>query len=683
VETAQDILEVKAAIFGIREAFGTTGRKTPIQASVSLLPNGGKMLLGTDISSVLATLEALKVDVIGLNCSTGPEDMRDAIRYLGEHSPFPIHCIPNAGIPHQGPEGETIFPEQPEPLANVLQEFVERFGVGIVGGCCGTTPDHIRAIVERVGGREPVERPEAASPLLASMMTAAPLVQEPRPTLVGERVNSQGSRKAKELLLADDYDGLVVVAEDQVEGGAHVLDVCVALTERQDEDEQMRQVAKRVSLTQPAPVQVDSTEPDVIRTALEQIPGRPIVNSVNLEAGRDKLDVVAPLAKEHGAALIALTIDETGMAKTADRKLEIAQRITEMVCDEHGLDRELLIFDVLTFTLTTGDDEWKPSAVETIEGIRRVKAEIPGVKTSLGVSNVSFGVSPGARAVLNSVFLHHCVEAGLDLAMVNPNHITPYPEIPENERELADDLVFNRRDDALERFIAHFEQKGPEEDAGGADPTADMEPEEALHWHILRRKKDGVEDWIDKSVDKIGAVPTLNEVLLPAMKEVGDKFGAGELILPFVLQSAEVMKRAVAQLEKYLDRIEGHTKGTVVIATVFGDVHDIGKSLVNTILTNNGYTVVDLGKQVPISNILEAAKEHDATAIGLSALLVSTSKQMPLCIQELHNQRLEFPVLLGGAAINRDFGLRVLYPGGRDSDEVYEPGVFYCKDAFE
>ena len=609
--------------------------------------------------------------------------MRDAIRYLGEHSPLPIHCIPNAGIPHQGPEGETIFPEQPEPLANVLQEFVERFGVGIVGGCCGTTPEHIAAIVERVGGREPAQRPEPAAPLLASMMTAAPLVQEPRPTLVGERVNSQGSRKAKELLLADDYDGLVTVAEDQVEGGAHVLDLCVALTERQDEDEQMRQVAKRVSLTQPAPIQIDSTEPDVIRTALEQIPGRAIVNSVNLEAGRDKLDVVAPLAKEHGAALIALTIDEVGMAKTADRKVEIAQRITEMVCDEHGLDRELLIFDVLTFTLTTGDDEWKPSAVETIEGIRRVKAEIPGVKTSLGVSNVSFGVSPGARAVLNSVFLHHAVEAGLDLAMVNPNHITPYPEIPENERELADDLVFNRREDALERFIGHFEEKGEEEDEGGADPTADMEPEEALHWHILRRKRDGVEDWIDSSVEKIGAVPTLNEVLLPAMKEVGDKFGAGELILPFVLQSAEVMKRAVAQLENYLERIEGHTKGKVVIATVFGDVHDIGKSLVNTILTNNGYTVVDLGKQVPVDTIISAAQEHEATAIGLSALLVSTSKQMPLCVQELHQRGLEYPVLVGGAAINRDFGRRILYPHGKESDDVYEPGVFYCKDAFQ
>src|SRR5579884_2611770 len=597
IETAQDILEVKAAVFGAREAFKLEDRTVPIQCSVSLLPNGGKMLLGTDISAVLTTLEALDADVIGLNCSTGPEDMRDAIRFLGEHSSRPVHCIPNAGLPLQGPNGETIFPEQPEPLATVLGEFVERYGVSIVGGCCGTTPEHIAAIAERVAGRAPGARPEPRPPHVSSMMTATPLVQDPRPTLVGERVNSQGSRRAKELLLADDYDGLVSVAEDQVNGGAHVLDVCVALTERQDEAEQMRQTVKRISLTQPAPIQIDSTEPEVIETALEQIPGRAIVNSINLEAGRDKLDRVVPLAKAHGAALIALTIDEVGMAKTRERKLEVAKRITELCCQEHGLDREALIFDCLTFTLTTGDEEWRPSALETIEGIRRVKAEIPGVKTSLAVSNVSFGVSMTARSVLNSVFLHHCVEAGLDLAMVNPNHITPYAEIPAEERELADDLVFNRREDALERFIAHFESKGPAEAQEQADPTEGMEPEEALHFHILRRKKEGVEDWIDKSVEKIGAVPTLNDVLLPAMKEVGDKFGAGELILPFVLQSAEVMKRAVAQLERYLDRIEGYTKGTVVLATVFGDVHDIGKSLVNTILTNNGYTVVDLGKQ--------------------------------------------------------------------------------------
>jgi 5-methyltetrahydrofolate--homocysteine methyltransferase len=684
IETAQDLLEVKAAVFGAREAFKISGRELPIHTSVSLLPNGGKMLLGTDISAVLTTLEALKVDVIGLNCSTGPQDMRDAIRFLGEFCPLPVACIPNAGLPLQGPDGETIFPEQPEPLAETLKEFIERYGVSIVGGCCGTTPAHIAAIVERVGGREARPRPAPRLAHLSSMIAATPLVQEPRPTMVGERVNSQGSRKAKELLLADDYDGLVQIAEDQVAGGAHVLDLCVALTERTDEDEQMRLLAKKVSLTQPAPIQIDSTEPEVIERALEQIPGRAIVNSVNLEAGRAKLDRVLPTVLAHGAALIALTIDETGMAKTAERKLEVAKRIRDLCCEEHGLDPELLIFDCLTFTLTTGDEEWRPSALETIAGIAQIKAEIPHVQTSLGVSNVSFGVSPAARATLNSVFLHHCVEAGLDLALVNPNHITPYAEISEQERALADDLVLNRREDALERFIAHFESKGEEDGPqGAADPTEGMEPEEALHFHILRRRKEGVEAWIDASVSKKGAVPTLNEVLLPAMKEVGDKFGAGELILPFVLQSAEVMKRAVAQLELYLDKLEGYTKGTVVLATVFGDVHDIGKSLVNTILTNNGYTVIDLGKQVPIQTILDAAVEHDATAIGLSALLVSTSKQMPACIAELHAKGFQYPVLIGGAAINRAFGYRALYPGGKESEEIYEPGVFYCKDAFE
>ncbi|MGB0889092.1 MAG: dihydropteroate synthase, partial [Solirubrobacterales bacterium] len=562
--------------------------------------------------------------------------------------------------------------------------FVEKYGISIVGGCCGTTPEHIRAIADRCADLPVAERPAPRPPRVSSMIAATALVQEPAPTLVGERVNSQGSRAAKELLLDNDYDGLVQVAENQVTGGAHVLDLCVALTERPDDEaEQMREVAKRVSLTQPAPLQIDSTEPDVIKLALEQTPGRAIVNSINLEAGRDKLDEVVPLAIQHGAAVIALTIDEVGMAKTAARKVEIAQRIHELACGEHGLDEELLIFDLLTFTLTTGDDEWKPSAIETIEGIRALKEALPKVKTSLGVSNVSFGVGLTARAVLNSVFLHHCVEAGLDLAMVNPNHITPYGEISDEERKLADDLVFNRSEDALQKFIEHFEGKGEEDVNEAADPTEGMEPEEALHWHILRRKKEGVEDWIDKSVDKIGAVPTLNDVLLPAMKEVGDKFGAGELILPFVLQSAEVMKKAVARLENYLDRIEGYTKGVVVLATVFGDVHDIGKSLVKTILTNNGYTVVDLGKQVPVGDIVDAAKENDATAIGLSALLVSTSKQMPLAVQELHRQGLEFPVLLGGAAINRKFGYRASYVNGKEDDTTYDPGVFYCKDAFE
>ncbi len=639
IETAQDILEVKAAVFGARAAFKSTGRT---------LPDPHLRLAAAQRRQDAARHRHLR----GAHHARGIEGRRDRPELLdrprghARRDPLPGRVLPGAGRLHPqrrpaaaGPRRGDDLPREARAAGGGAEGVRRALRRGIVGGCCGTTPAHIAAIAERVS-RRPVEpRPAPRIAHLSSMIAATPLQQEPAPTMVGERVNSQGSRKAKELLLADDYDGLVQIAEDQVTGGAHVLDLCVALTERQDEDEQMRLLAKKVSLTQPAPIQVDSTEPEVIERALEQIPGRAIVNSVNLEAGRAKLDRVVPVALAHGAALIALTIDEVGMAKTAARKVEIAKRIRELCCEEHGLDPQLLIFDCLTFTLTTGDEEWRPSAVETIAGIKAIKEQIPDVKTSLGVSNVSFGVSPGARAVLNSVFLHHCVDAGLDLAMVNPNHITPYSEIPDEERQLADDLVFNRREDALERFIEHFESKGPEDTGQGAtDPTEGMEPEEALHFHILRRRRDGVEDQIDRSVEKIGAVPTLNEVLLPAMKEVGDKFGAGELILPFVLQSAEVMKRAVAQLEKYLDKIEGYTKGTVVLATVFGDVHDIGKSLVNTILTNNGYTVVDLGKQVPIQTIVDAAQEHDATAIGLSALLVSTSKQMPACIQELHGE---------------------------------------------
>ncbi len=513
------------------------------------------------------------------------------------------------------------------------------------------------------------------------MMTATPLVQEPRPTLVGERVNSQGSRKAKELLLADDYDGLVQVAEDQVTGGAHVLDVCVALTERQDEDEQMSEVVQRISLTQPAPIQVDSTEPDVIKAALESTPGRAIVNSVNLEAGRDKADTVVPLARAHGAALIALTIDEVGMAKTAERKLEIAKRIKEIACDEHGLDPEALIFDALTFTLTTGDEEWRPSAVETIEGIRRIKAEIPGSRPrSASRTSPSASASRRARSSTRS----SCTTASRPGSTWRWSTRTTSRPTARSPRTSASSPTTSSSTAARTRSSSSSttsSRRARRPRRPATRPRA-WSPRRRCTGTSCAARRRASRTGSTRSVEKIGAVPTLNEVLLPAMKEVGDKFGAGELILPFVLQSAEVMKRAVAQLENYLDRIEGHTKGKVVIATVFGDVHDIGKSLVNTILTNNGYTVVDLGKQVPVDTIIDAAVEHEADAIGLSALLVSTSKQMPACIRELHQRELEFPVLIGGAAINRDFGRRVLYPHGKESDEIYEPGVFYCKDAF-
>ncbi|MBI4504692.1 MAG: methionine synthase [Chloroflexi bacterium] len=680
IETTQDILELKAAVFGLRRAMAELGRALPIQAQVTLDTNG-RMLLGTDIAAALAILEGLRVDVIGLNCSTGPEHMREPVRYLCEHSRRPISVIPNAGLP-LNVGGRAVYPLEPEPYAEQLAQFVEQFGVNVVGGCCGTNAAHIRALVERVGGRTAKPRQPSVEPMIASPIRAVPLRQDPPPLLVGERVNTQGSRAVKRLILADDYEGVIPIAREQVDGGAHVLDVCVALTERADEAEQMHRLVKKLSASVEAPLMIDTTEVEVVRAALESYPGRAIVNSINLENGRQRCDAVLPLVRDHGAAVIALTIDESGMAKTAAKKLEMARRIYDIACGEYGLAPADLIFDALTFTLATGDPEFAASAIETMEGIRRIKAELPGVLASLGVSNVSFGLGPGARGVLNSVFLHHCVAAGLDMALVNPSHITPYAEIPEEARQLADDLVFNRRPDALARFIDYFGGQGGSQAAERATAAAEDEGpvERRIHMRILHRKKEGIEALLDEALGTRTPKQVLDEILLPAMKEVGDKFGAGELILPFVLQSAEVMKRAVAHLEQYFERKEGYTKGKVVLATVFGDVHDIGKSLVNTILTNNGYTVYDLGKQVPINTIVDKAAEVQADAIGLSALLVSTSRQMPLCVEELDRRGLAFPVLIGGAAINPAFGRRaVSLPG----DRLYEPGVFYCKDAFE
>ncbi|HEY8322443.1 MAG TPA: methionine synthase [Candidatus Baltobacteraceae bacterium] len=684
LETMQDLLELKAAIAGIHREFAKGARRVPIQAQPTLITEG-RMLLGTDVRAICATLGALDVEIVGLNCSTGPAQMRDSMRYLTENSAQYVSVIPNAGLPLMGPKGETIYPESPEELAAELADFVREFGVNVVGGCCGSTPAHIRAIraaVDALESKGVRGRTPSPKPLqwVASAMTGVALDQEPRPLLVGERINSQGSRKMKRLLLADDYDSIGLVAREQVEGGAHVLDICVALTERVDEDVQMREVVRKLAQSIEAPLMIDSTEPKVVEVALQNYPGRAIVNSVHLEAGRAKMDVVVPLAKEHGAALVALTIDEAGMAKTAQRKLEVAKRIHAIVCGEYGIPDGALIFDDLTFTLATGDAEFAESAVETIEGIRLIKRELPGVLTSLGVSNVSFGLKPAARAALNSTFLHHCVDAGLDCALVHPQEITPYAEMDADLRALCDDLIFNRRPDALQRLIERFENVVVET-AASADEEAALPVETRIHNAILRRRKDGIEAKIDEALLGRSPVDVLNEILLPAMKDVGDKFGAGELILPFVLQSAEVMKRAVAHLEQFLERKEGTTKGTVVLATVFGDVHDIGKNLVNTILTNNGYTVHDLGKQVPMNVILEKAVEVDADAIGLSALLVSTSKQMPICVHEQDARGLRFPVIVGGAAINRDFGRRIALLD--DGERYFGPGLFYAKDAFE
>jgi len=679
LETQQDILEVKAAVYGIAKYFESAGVRLPLQVQVTL-DTTGRMLLGTDIAAVLAILEALPVNVIGLNCSTGPDYMREPVRYLTSHTRKPVSVIPNAGLPINV-DGVACYPMEPGPMADTLAEFVTEFGVSVVGGCCGTTPEHLQVLVEKVRGLKPQAREVDEAAFVASAMRATPLHQEPPPHLIGERINTQGSKAAKRLLLADDYEGILQIARDQVEGGAHTLDVCVALTERADESAQMSKVVKLLSQSVEPPLVIDSTEADVIRAALEVCPGRPIINSINLENGRKRCDAVLPLCRDYGAAVIALTIDEAGMAKTAQRKLEIAKRIYDIAVSEYSLRPDALIFDALTFTLATGDAEFVDSTIETLEGIRSIKHELPGVLCSLGVSNLSFGLNGAARGPLNAVFLYHAVAAGLDMAIVNPKQAVPYAEIPPAVRELAEDLIFNRRPDALPRYIAYFEERGTkgEERKTTADPTAGMTAEEKLHWQIVHRRKEGVEALIDDCLTRNQPVWVLNNVLLPAMKEVGDKFGAGELILPYVLQSAEVMKKSVTHLEQFLEKKEGVTKGKIVLATVYGDVHDIGKNLVGTILSNNGYTVFDLGKQTPANVIIDKAVEVGANAIGLSALLVSTSKQMPLIVQELDRRSLKFPVLIGGAAINRRFGRRILFV----DDHIYEPGVFYCKDAFE
>ncbi|TAK22150.1 MAG: methionine synthase [Chloroflexota bacterium] len=680
IETSQDILEVKAAIAGMCRMFRRTGLRVPIQAQVTL-DTTGRMLLGTDIAAVMTTLEALSIDVIGLNCSTGPEHMREPARFLCERSRLPVAVIPNAGLPINTPSG-ALYPLEPVPMAKAMLELVADFGVSIVGGCCGTTPEHLRAIVAAVGGRAPLARTVVSIPSVSSGMRAVSIRQEPAPMIVGERVNSVGSRAVKRLLLNDDYEGALKIARDQVDGGAHTLDVCVAMTERIDESEQMRRLVKKLAMGVEAPLMIDSTEWQVVEIALKNYPGRAMINSINLENRAEKVDTVLPIAAEHGACVVCMTIDERGMARTADHKFEIARRIHDIAVNEYGLPADALIFDVQTFPLVTGQEELADSGIETLSGIRQIKEGLPGVSTVLGISNVSFGIGLAGRSVLNSVFLYHAVRHGLDLAIVNPAHVTPYADIPLIERELAEDLIYNRRGDALARYIQHFESKEPTERDGhaAADPYAGLSAEERIHYQILHRQRDGIEAQIDDALTRRSAVMVLNEILLPAMKDVGDRFGAGELILPFVLQSAEVMKRAVSHVEQFLDRREGYTKGKIVVATVFGDVHDIGKNLVCTILGNNGYTVFDLGKQVPLNTIIEKATEVGADAIGLSALLVSTSKQMPLCVKELHRNGHRMPVLIGGAAINRSFGYRALFV---DDDTEYEPGVFYCRDAFE
>ncbi|MEA3310482.1 MAG: methionine synthase [Chloroflexota bacterium] len=678
LETQQDLLEIKAAIHGIWRTFEALEVRVPIQAQMTL-DASGHLLTGPDVEAVVVTLAALPVDIIGMNCSTGPEEMRESVRRLLEVTNRPVSVLPNAGMP-ENVDGRAVYRLQPEPFAATMTEFAE-WGVRIIGGCCGTGPEHIRTLAHSLS-RSPafsLSRSFAFSPLplVASNMQAVALHQEPRPLIVGERINTQGSRRARRLVLNREYDALLALAEHQVGYGAHVLDVCLALTERDDEAESMEQLVKLLALHTPAPLMIDTTEIEVLRVALEHYPGRVIINSVNLEQGEEHARAVLILARDFGAALIALTIDEQGLAQTTERKLSIAKRLYRLAVEEIGLPPHALIFDLLTLTLATGDQESAGAAVATLDALRRTKAELPGTLTNLGVSNVSYGLKPPARRVLNSVFLYRAVEAGLDLAIVNPAQITPYADISPVERKLAGDLIFNRDAEALTRYITHFAEV---ETAPEVPEETSLPPEQALYQAVLHRRREGLETLLESCLQQMPPLAVLNAVLLPAMQEVGARFGRGELILPFVLGSARTMKLAVSYLEPRFAHTDATSKGVVVLATVFGDVHDIGKNLVKTILANNGYTVHDLGKQVPVETIVERAVEVGADAIGLSALLVATSKQMERVVESLRRRGLRIPVLIGGAATNQAFALRIAVD---KAGAPYQGGVHYCRDAFE
>ena len=685
IETAQDILEVKAAILGIQDAFEKNNAALPIQVQVTLDTNG-HMLLGTDIDAVLTILEGMAINVIGINCSTGPAHMEQALKYLSEHSSLPISCLPNAGLPFNK-DGKAIYPLTADDFADAMVSFIEKYNLSTVGGCCGTTPEHLRALVDRVGKSPRVQKKVRVQPALSSAFHSVLIKQEPAPFLIGERLNTQGSRKFKRMMLENDIENAVRLGKQQVAGGAHALDICTALTEDENEGERTTKLVSLLSQQIDIPLVIDSTDVDVMRAALKCAPGRYLLNSINLENGEEKAKQILLLASQFNAAVIALTIGENGMADTAERKLKIADRIYHLAVETCGLDAHALIFDPLTFTLASGSTATADAANQTLEGIRLIKQNLPDTHTVLGVSNISFGLNPPARKALNSVFLYHAVKAGLDMAILNPLQITPYALISSEVRKHAEDLIFNRVPDSLQKYIELFTNDQTSSDTEMKTRAENLSIEERISRHILFREANNLEEDIDayvlapsKKDQQEKALDVLNTILLPAMSEIGDQFGSGELILPFVLQSAEIMRSATSHLDQYLEKTAEDTRGTLVLATVYGDVHDIGKNLINTIVSNNGYEVVDLGKQVPAETIIEKALAIKADAIGLSALLVSTSQQMPLIVNMLHERGAKIPVLIGGAAVNESFAERISV---RAEESPYAGGVYYCKDAFD
>jgi 5-methyltetrahydrofolate--homocysteine methyltransferase len=675
IETCQDLLQIKAAVAGAFAGMQRAGRRVPLITQVTV-ETTGQMLLGSDIAAALTAIEPLGVDVIGMNCATGPAEMGEHLRYLAQHARTPLSCLPNAGLPELR-DGKPWYPLTTDELAEAHTRFAAEFGLSIVGGCCGTTPEHIRQVVEALGGHAPAPREPDHEPSLSSLYQSVPLDQDTTYLTVGERCNANGSRKFRDLMLEGDLDGMVGIAKEQIREGAHVLDVCVDYVGR-DGVPDMDALTAVLAQQSTVPIMLDSTQADVLEAGLKRLGGRAIINSINLEDGEARMDAVCPMARRYGAALVALLIDEEGQARDVDWKLRIAHRIHDLAVTKHGLASEDLVFDALTFPLGSGQEDLRGDAIATLEAIRRIKAELPGVRTILGVSNVSFGLAPAARQVLNSVFLHEAREAGLDAAIVAPARILPMHRIDEEQRQVALDLIHDRRRDGydpLQKFMALFEGKEVAK-AASAEDLAALPIDERLQRRVVDGVREGLEADLDEAMGSRSPLAIINEVLLSGMKTVGDLFGAGEMQLPFVLQSAEVMKAAVAVLEPHMERADQGGKGRVVLATVKGDVHDIGKNLVDIILTNNGYTVHNIGIKQPIATIIEKAEEVGAHAIGMSGLLVKSTIVMRDNLEELNARGLaSYPVLLGGAALNRT------YVEG-DLRQLYKGRVFYCRDAF-
>lgn len=673
IETCQDLLQAKIAVIAADEFFTESGKRLPLMAQVTF-ERTGTMLLGTDMTAVIAALEMLPIDVLGMNCATGPLEMADHLRTLCEYSSKPISALPNAGLP-ENIGGVAHYRLTPKELADFHERFVKEFGVSIVGGCCGTTPEHLKAVIDCVAGLKPKARQIKHESACASLYSAVTYSQNPPPLIVGERTNANGSRKFKELLEREDYDGMVSMGREAVREGAHLLDVCVAYVGR-NETKDMIETISRFNQQITLPLMIDSTEAPVIEDALKRIGGKSIINSINLEDGEERIKKVCPLAKKYGAALVALTIDEKGMAKTAQDKLRIAKRIFELATQKYGILPEDLFFDTLTFTLGSGDAEFRRAGLETLEAIALVKKELPEVRTLLGVSNISFGLDPEARQVLNSVFLDMALQAGLDAAIVNAQKILPLHKIPAEEIELCRRLIRDdhAKGDPLQTFLAYFERKkGTVKKEEKRKPVSTVE--ESLKNKIIDGEKENLEAELKRALEKYNALEIINTVLLDGMKVVGDLFGVGKMQLPFVLKSAEVMKRAVAFLEPYMEKVTGQEKGKIVLATVKGDVHDIGKNLVDIILTNNGYKVFNLGIKQPIDTILRAAQEYQVDAIGLSGLLVKSTLVMKEDLEEMNSRGIALPVICGGAALTRKYV-------EEDLAGLYHGEVYYGQDAF-